>query len=312
MIDLLKEKRMICQFQRTIKNPIKVNGIGLHSGERVNVYLIPAKENEGINFIRGSVKIPAKIEFAHSFDYSTTLYKDGQMVKTVEHLMAALYFTGIDNITVEIDADELPIMDGSSKDFVDIIKKAGILSLKEEKIYAVLEEVVEVVKEDKYIKAYPSTDFKVIYHADYNNSIIGNRMFEYSSRDKDSFHGIYNARTYCFLEEVEYLRSKGLAKGGSLENAVVFDKDRILNEEGLRFDDEPIRHKALDLIGDLYLLGYPLIGKIYSYKGGHRINAELVRAMISENAFSLMSASDVVKYINSDIFSERLLSEVGK
>lgn len=303
---------MICQFQRTIKNPVKISGVGLHSGEKVNMYLIPAKENEGINFIKGSVKIPAKIEYAHSFDYSTTLYKDGQTVKTVEHLMAALYFTGIDNITIEIDADELPIMDGSSRDFVESIKKAGIVSLKEEKIYAVLEEVVEVVMEDKYIKASPSSDFKVIYHANYDNTVIGNRKFEYSPMDKDSFLGIYNARTYCFLEEVEYLRSRGLAKGGSLENAIVFDKDRILNEEGLRFDDEPIRHKTLDLIGDLYLLGYPIIGKIYSYKGGHRLNAELVKALISENAFSLLPASEVVKILNSNIFSKRLSIEVGR
>lgn len=285
---------MICQFQRTIKNPVKIEGIGLHSGEKSSVYLIPAKENEGIKFVKDSTVIPANINYAHSFDYSTTLFKDGKTVRTVEHLMAALYFTGIDNITVEIEGEELPIMDGSSKEFVDSIKRAGIVSLKEEKVYAVIEEVVEVVFKDIHIKASPYHTFKVVYQAQYENSIIGNRRFEYTPDSKDSFLGIYNARTYCFLEEVEYLRSKGLAKGGSLENAVVFDKDRVLNEEGLRFDDEPIRHKALDLIGDLYLFGYPIVGQIVSFKGGHRLNAELVKSLISANAFSLKTASEVL------------------
>lgn len=285
---------MICQFQRTVKNPVSIEGIGLHSGEMVRIYLIPAKENEGINFIKNGVKIPAHIDYAHSFDYSTSLYKDGQTVRTVEHLMAALYFTGIDNITIEIDGEEIPIMDGSSKDFVEAIKKAGIVSLKEEKLYAVLEEPVEIIEDDKFIKAKPSNRLKVKYQANYSNTIIGTKSFEYVPESKDSFLGIYSARTYCFLEEVEYLRSKGLAKGGSLQNAVVFDKDKVINKEGLRFDDEPIRHKTLDLIGDLYLLGYPMIADIYSYKGGHRLNAQLLKAMISANAFSLKPASEVL------------------
>lgn len=286
---------MICQFQRTVKNPVKIEGVGLHSGEKVRIYLIPARENEGINFIKNGLKIPAHIDYARSFDYSTSLYKDGQTVRTVEHLMAALYFTGIDNITIEIEGEEIPIMDGSSKDFVEAIKKAGIVSLKEEKVYAVLDEPVEIIEDGKFIKALPSNRLKVKYQANYNNTIIGSKSFEYSPDSKDSFLGIYNARTYCFLEEVEYLRSKGLAKGGSLQNAVVFDKDKVINEEGLRFDDEPVRHKTLDLIGDLYLLGYPLVADIYSYKGGHRLNAQFLKAMISANAFSLRPASEVLK-----------------
>lgn len=292
---------MICQFQRTVKNPVKIEGVGLHSGDRVCIYLIPAKENEGINFIKNGVKIPAHIDYAHSFDYSTSLYKDGQTVRTVEHLMAALYFTGIDNINIEIEGEEIPIMDGSSRDFVEAIKKAGIVSLKEEKIYAVLEEPVEVIEDDKFIRAMPSNRLKVKYQANYNNTIIGSKSFECSPDSKDSFLGIYSARTYCFLEEVEYLRSKGLAKGGSLQNAVVFDRDRVINEEGLRFDDEPIRHKTLDLIGDLYLLGYPLVADIYSYKGGHRLNAQFLKAMISADAFSLKPASEILNKLEREV-----------
>lgn len=286
---------MICQFQRTIKNPVKIEGIGLHSGEKSRVYLIPAKENEGIKFVVGSTVIPAHIDFAHSFDYSTTLHRDGKVIRTVEHLMAALYFTAIDNVIIEVEGEEIPILDGSSRGFVENIRKAGIVSLKEEKKYAVIEESVEIISDEKFIKVKPASIFKAIYQADYNNTIIGNRKFEYTPESKDSFDGIYSARTYCFLEEVEFLRSKGLAKGGSLENAVVFDKERVLNEEGLRFEDEPIRHKTLDLIGDLYLLGYPIIGEVFSYKGGHRLNAELVRSLISQNAFSLRLASEVLE-----------------
>ncbi|MCX7759805.1 MAG: UDP-3-O-acyl-N-acetylglucosamine deacetylase [Hydrogenothermaceae bacterium] len=298
---------MICQFQRTIKNPIKIEGVGLHSGENTTLYLIPAKENEGIKFIKDGVVIPAHIDNAHSFEYSTTLYKEGKTIRTVEHLMAALYFTGIDNITIEIaQGEELPILDGSSKVFVEKIKEAGIVSLPQEKIYAVIEEPIEIFQEDKFIKATPSNRFKVIYQANYNNSIIGNKKFEYIPENIDSFKGIYTARTYCFLEEVEYLRSKGLAKGGSLENAVVFDKDKVLNEEGLRFEDEPIRHKTLDLIGDLYLLGYPIIGEIFSFKGGHRLNAEFVKALISQGAYSLKQASEIIEIMNFGCFYDKV------
>jgi len=284
---------MICQFQRTIKNEIEIKGIGVHSGEITKIRLIPAKENEGINFIRKNVIIPAKIEYAHSFDFATSLYKDGVSVKTVEHLLAALYFTGIDNLYIEIDNEEMPILDGSSKGFVDKIKEAGILTLNEEKIYAVLDRYIKVELGDKYIEAKPYDNLKVTYKAEYNNNIIGNKSFTYVADNKDSFMGVYTARTYCFLEEVEYLKSIGLAKGGSLENAVVFSNDKVLNAEGLRFEDEPVRHKVLDLIGDLYLLGYPLIAEILSFKGGHRLNAEFVRTLLSEKAISLKYASEI-------------------
>ncbi|MGC8868116.1 MAG: UDP-3-O-acyl-N-acetylglucosamine deacetylase [Sulfurihydrogenibium sp.] len=291
---------MICQFQRTIKRPISIEGIGLHTGKKVKLKLYPAKKNEGINFIRKNTLIPAKIDYAHSFDYSTSLMKDGVVVKTVEHLMAAFYFTGIDNVFVEIDEEELPILDGSSKEFVEAIKKAGIETLNEEKFYAVIERPVQVINGDKFIKAKPSSITKFSYQADYNNTIIGKKVFTYVPNDKKSYEGIFTARTYCFLEEVEYLRSVGLAKGGSLKNAVVFHNDNVLNEEGLRFEDEPVRHKVLDLVGDLYLLGYPLVGEVFSFKGGHRLNAEFVKTLLKENAFLIKPSSEVIKTINEN------------
>jgi len=288
---------MICQFQRTIKKPIIIEGIGLHSGDNVKIKLFPANKNEGINFIKNNVVIPAKIDFAYSFEYSTTLYKDGVSVRTIEHLMAALYFTGIDNVYIELIGEELPILDGSSKGFVERIKEAGIKTLNEEKLYAVLEEPVKVEIEDKFIMAKPSNEIKITYQANYNNDIIGNKSFTYIPYEKESYEGVYTARTYCFLEEVEYLKKNGLAKGGSLENAVVFHNNQVINEEGLRFEDEPVRHKVLDLIGDLYLLGYPLVAEVYSFKGGHRLNAMFVKTLVENSLFTIKPASEVLNFI---------------
>jgi UDP-3-O-[3-hydroxymyristoyl] N-acetylglucosamine deacetylase len=288
---------MICQFQRTIKKTIAIEGIGLHSGDKVKIKLFPANKNEGINFIKNNVVIPAKIDYAHSFEYSTTLYKDGVSVRTIEHLMAALYFTGIDNVYIELIGEELPILDGSSKGFVEKIKEAGIKTLNEEKLYAVLEEPVKVEIEDKFIMAKPSNEIKITYQANYNNDIIGNKSFTYIPYEKESYKGVYTARTYCFLEEVEYLKKNGLAKGGSLENAVVFHNNQVINEEGLRFEDEPVRHKVLDLIGDLYLLGYPLVAEVYSFKGGHRLNAMLVKTLVENSLFTIKPASEVLNFI---------------
>ncbi len=298
---------MICKFQRTIKKPVYIKGIGLHSGKEVEIKLIPANENEGINFIKDGIIVPAKIDFAHSFDYSTTLFKDGINIRTVEHLMAALYFTGIDNIFIEINEEELPILDGSSKEYVEKIKEAGITSLKEEKFYAVLEEPVIVELGDKFIKANPSINTKITYKANYDNQIIGDREYTYIPTNKDSYKGVYIARTYCFLEEVEFLRKNGLAKGGSLENAIVFHNDKVINAEGLRFEDEPVRHKVLDLIGDLYLLGYPLIAEVFSFKGGHKLNAKFVKTLTDNSLFSVKTASEVLENIEKENIKDFIL-----
>ncbi|WP_029521202.1 UDP-3-O-acyl-N-acetylglucosamine deacetylase [Persephonella sp. IF05-L8] len=275
---------MQCIQQRTIKDEVVIKGIGLHSGEPVTLRLIPAESYEGIKFIKNGVYIPAHVENASGFDFSTTLEKDGQIVRTVEHLMAALYFTGIDNIYIEIQGEEIPILDGSAIEFIKHIKSAGIKILPEEKLFAVLKKEVVVKDGDKFIKGTPSDEFSATYHAQYNNSIIGNKKYTFSP-SKELYENVAMARTYCFLEEVEMLQKMGLAKGGSLENAVVFDKDDVLNPEGLRFEDEPVKHKVLDLIGDLYLLGFPLIADVYSFKGGHRLNAQFVRKLIDEDAF---------------------------
>jgi len=285
---------MICFFQRSVKRSVVIEGIGLHTGNKTKIKLIPAKENTGIIFIKDGVEIPANIDYAKRFDFSTTLVKDGKVINTVEHLLSALYLTGIDNIYIEIIGDEIPILDGSAHLFIKHIKFAGIKSLKEEKIYAVLKEEVLVKENDKYIYGKPSNETVFTYHADYNNSIIGNKKFTYKPNEKEGFNSVANARTYCFIEEVNYLKNLGLAKGGSLENAVVFDGDKVLNPDGLRYEDEPVRHKVLDLIGDLYLLGYPLWAEVYSFKGGHRLNAEFVRKIKESKAVELLYASEIL------------------
>ena len=297
---------MICFFQRSIKKEIVIEGIGLHTGENTKIKLIPAKENTGIIFIKDGVEIPSKVEFAKRFDFSTSLEKDGKVINTVEHILSALYFTGIDNLYIEVEGTEIPILDGSSHRFIEYIKKAGIKSLNEEKIYAVLNKEIKVEDGDRYIVGKPSDKVIFTYRAVYQNKIIGDKEFSYIPTERESFNTVSKARTYCFIEEVEYLKKLGLAKGGSLENAVVFDGEKVLNPEGLRYEDEPVRHKLLDLIGDLYLLGFPLWGKVYSYKGGHRLNAEFVKNIKNENAFDLYYASEI---LDKNRFSKKLITK---
>lgn len=278
--------------QRTIYKKTSINGIGLHSGDFVSITLKPAKANSGIIFIKNGVKIPAHINYAKGFEFSTTIENQGEKVQTIEHIMASLYLLGIDNLIIEINGDEVPILDGSASEFINLIKKVGIKTLNEEKVYAILEKDIYVEDKDKFIEAFVSDEPIFTFEAKYNNQIIGNKRFTFN-QFKDNYNLVSPARTYCFYEEVEFLKSLGLAKGGSLENAVVFKEETVLNPEGLRFDNEPVRHKLLDLIGDLYLLGYPLIGNIHSFKGGHALNAKFVRKLIEEKAFSLKKANEI-------------------
>ena len=286
---------MFCVNQRTIKKEVEVKGIGLHTGQPVKINLIPSSAYEGINFVKNGIVIPANVEYATAFEFSTTLSRNGVEVRTVEHLMAALYFTGIDNIYIEIEGEELPILDGSAIEFIRSIESAGIKILKEEKVYAVLNKEVYVKEEEKFISAVPSLQFSATYHARYNNRIIGDKKYTFANF-KEDYENVAMARTYCFLEEVELLQKMGLAKGGSLENAVVFEGDTVLNPEGLRFEDEPVKHKVLDLIGDLYLLGFPLLANIYSFKGGHKLNALFVKKLVEEKAFELKYPSEIKNF----------------
>ncbi len=285
--------------QRTLKRKVEIKGIGLHSGELVSLNIEPMPANTGIIFEKNNVLIPAKVEFAKSFEFSTSIENKGEKVQTIEHLMAALYLLGIDNVKIKISGSEVPILDGSAKEFIDIFKIIGIKNLPEEKFYAVITEDINVKDKDKFIKATPSNEPIFTYEAVYDKKVIGNRKFSFKPFSQ-TYQAVSPARTYCFFEEIDFLKQMGLAKGGSLENAVVFKEDEILNPEGLRFEDEPVRHKLLDLIGDLYLLGYPIVGNVYSYKGGHFLNAAFVRKMIESNAYTLIPASELPAFARND------------
>ena len=274
--------------QRTIKRAISCTGLGLHTGRKINLTLCPAEPNRGIVFIRKDisrrVEIEARVENVVDTCLATTLGKDGVRVSTVEHLLAALYGLGIDNLIVEVDGPEIPILDGSAAPFVYLIQAAGLMEQKEPKRFLLAKRKIEVVRGDSKLVLLPYKLFRVSCTIDFDHPLLRTQslslVWDTSTFQKE----ISKARTFGFLKDVELMRSMGLAKGGSLENAIVIDEYRVLNDEGLRYPDEFVRHKILDLLGDLSLLGAYVIGHIKAYKSGHSINCKMVEAIISSNA----------------------------
>jgi len=272
-------------YQRTIGGYISIGGIGLHSGQKVKITLRPAPENSGYIFVNTEQKFPTEI--VASFDkvvdttLATTIGDGNTQIKTIEHLISAFRGMDIDNVIVEVEGDEVPIMDGSAAPFVYLIKKAGVVQQKRFRKFIIVKNPIRFSEDDKYIEILPSDDFKIEFTIDFPHPLIGKQHFFYNASPENYEREISKARTFGFYNEVEYLKSKGLALGGSLENAVVIGKDGILNEEGLRFKDEFVRHKILDLIGDIALLGYPVIGHIIAYKSGHALNNKLCRELFT-------------------------------
>lgn len=260
--------------QRTLKERIEFEGVGIHTGQRSKVILHPEEENTGVRFLREGVYVPASPEFVVSTFHSTDLGSEGVVVKTVEHLLATLHLLGVTNVTVEvIGGSEVPILDGSGYFFYRELKGA-VVKQSEEATVLRIEEPVEVRRGDAYIKALPCSCFQVTYEGEFK-TYFGRQRFTFRGNVRD----IILARTFCFEHEIEFIRKNGLGKGGSLENTVVIGEEGVYNEGGLRYDNEPVRHKVLDLVGDLYLLGASVRGKFMSYKGGHSLNVELVRAL---------------------------------
>ncbi|MFN3813516.1 MAG: UDP-3-O-acyl-N-acetylglucosamine deacetylase [Aquificaceae bacterium] len=258
--------------QGTIVEEIFFEGIGIHSGLSSKVVLHPERENTGIRFLKDGVIVPARIEFVINTDHSTDLGKKGVLIKTVEHLMAVLYMLGVDNLTVElIEGFELPILDGSGYGFYKLLKDR-VLLLNEERQNIELKERIQVKNCSAYIQAVPYDTFS----ASYTGSVKGffeNRTVKFKGNIKDVVH----ARTFCYDYEVEHLFKRGLARGGSLKNAVVLGNGFVYNKGGLRSHDEPLRHKLLDLIGDIALLGKIIKGHVMSYMGGHGLNYEFLK-----------------------------------
>ncbi|MBU0593725.1 MAG: UDP-3-O-acyl-N-acetylglucosamine deacetylase [Gammaproteobacteria bacterium] len=274
--------------QRTLKNVIRATGIGLHTGEKVYLTLRPAAPNTGIVFRRVDlpepVEIQAKPESVGDTRLSSTLEQNGAKVSTVEHLMAALAGLGIDNIYVDLSAAEVPIMDGSASPFVFLLQSAGIEEQNAAKKYIRVKKTVEVHEGDKWVRFEPYNGFKINFTIDFDHPV-----FETSSQSitldlaQASFvKEISRARTFGFMQDVETLRTHGLALGGSMDNAIVMDEYRVLNNDGLRYEDEFVKHKVLDAIGDLYILGHPLIGAFTAYKSGHALNNRLLRALLAD------------------------------
>ncbi len=277
--------------QGTVREEISFEGVGIHSGVFSKVVLHPERENTGIRFLKDSVIVPANVESVVSTDHSTDLGKDGVLIKTVEHLMSVLYMLGIDNLTVElVEGFEVPILDGSGYGFYKLLKDR-VLPLDEEKQSVELKEHIQVKNCKAYIQATPYDTFS----ASYTGSVRGffeNRTVKFKGNIKDIVH----ARTFCYDYEVEHLFKRGLAKGGNLKNAVVLGNGFVYNKGGLRSHDEPLRHKLLDLVGDIALLGKVVKGHVMSYMGGHNLNYEFIRHLSQK----LRSFSKIV-FISSSV-----------
>lgn len=276
--------------QRTLKNIIRATGIGLHSGQKVYLTLRPAVPDTGIVFRRvdldPAVEIRALPEYVGETTLSTTLVKDGVKVSTVEHLLSAMAGLGIDNAYVELNAPEVPIMDGSAGPFVFLIQSAGIQEQNAPKRFIRIKHSVLVEDGDKWVRFDPFEGFKVAFTIDFDHPVFkdSSQTAEVDFSSTSFVREISRARTFGFMSQIETLRANNLALGGSLDNAVVLDNYRVLNEDGLRYMDEFVKHKILDSIGDLYLLGHSLIGAFNGYKSGHALNNQLLRATLADAA----------------------------
>ena len=285
--------------QRTLRNPIKAVGIGLHTGKNINMELLPSDINTGISFIRTDIDaenvISASAENVGDTTLSTALVKDNIKISTIEHLLSAIAGLGVDNCLIKVDGPEIPIMDGSSSPFVFLIQSAGIEEQDSLKKFIKVKKEISVTRGDAYAKIKPFNGFKVSYKVDFDHPVHkglpSESIIDFSTT---SFvKEVCRARTFGNARDLEELRSQNLALGASISNAIAFGDDKILNEEGLRFNDEIVKHKMLDAIGDLYLLGHNLIGEFSGFKSGHTLNNQLLKKIIEQdNAYEIIEFED--------------------
>ena len=287
--------------QRTLKNAIRATGVGLHSGDKVYMTLRPAAVDTGIVFRRTDLPEPVDIrataENVGDTMLSTTLMENGARVATVEHLLSALAGMGIDNAYVDLSAPEVPIMDGSAGPFVFLLQSAGIVEQSSAKRFVRIKRTITVKDGDKWARFEPFDGFKVGFSIDFQHPVFTKNLskaeidFSTTSFVKE----VSRARTFGFMKDIEMLRERNLAMGGSMDNAIVLDDYRVLNEDGLRYEDEFVKHKILDAIGDLYLLGHSLVGAFYGYKSGHQLNNILLRTLLADQ-----TAWEEVTYEDND------------
>ena len=284
--------------QRTLSSKIKASGVGLHTGKKITLTLNPARVNTGIIFVRTDLKsdpIQASLENVHDTRLSTTLSNSTAKISTVEHLLSALAGLGIDNALIELDGPEVPIMDGSARPFVFMIQSAGIQEQNDTKKFIRIKKTIEVRQDEKWAKIEPFDGFKVAFTIDFNHPAFSesSQSSEIDFSSVSYLSQVSRARTFGFAKDIELLRKNNLALGGSVNNAIVIDDYKVINEEGVRFEDEFVKHKILDAIGDLYLLGHGLIGSFSAYKSGHHLNNLLLRELVNnEDAWEETTIED--------------------
>ncbi len=275
-------------FQCTIDGPVEARGIGLHTAVKSRIRLIPAPADTGIVFRRVDLEnfeIEAHVRYLARVSYATSLMKRGVLLSTTEHILAALYSCGVDNVYIEIDALEVPILDGSAQPFIEMIERAGIRRLRRRRKYLKVTKPLEFSDGDRRVGIYPCNDFRVRCLIDFPHPLVGRQEIEIAVNRETFRHMLAPARTFCFFDDVEKLRAAGLIRGGSLENAIVLSRDGIMNDangNGLRFPDEFGRHKTLDAIGDLALVGRPLKALVVAHKAGHALHTQLVMRLLAD------------------------------
>jgi UDP-3-O-[3-hydroxymyristoyl] N-acetylglucosamine deacetylase len=284
-------------FQATIHREVETSGIGLHTGVRSKVRLVPAPADTGIVFRRSDLDYFPIEAHAHNVarvSYATSLMKQGVLLSTTEHLLAAIYSYSIDNIFVDIDAIEVPILDGSAEPFMQLLDKAGIRKLRRKRRYLKIVKPVEVLEDGRRIGIYPANEFRVRCYVDFAHPLVGQQEVEMVVNAESFRRVLSRARTFCFESDIEPLRAMGLIRGGSLDNAIVLTSDSTMNGS-LRYADEFGRHKALDLIGDLALVGLPLLGRVEARKAGHALHTQLVSRLLGDpTCFRITSREDGV------------------
>jgi UDP-3-O-[3-hydroxymyristoyl] N-acetylglucosamine deacetylase len=272
--------------QRTVSKRVGCAGVGLHSGKPASLVIAPAPADAGVSFVRMDlgVEVPALATNVVDTTLSTNIAAGGARVSTVEHVLAALVGMGIDDCRVEVDGPEVPILDGSAAPFVALIREAGVRTLPAGKRFLVIQKPVEVREDGRSARFEPAESLSIDFTADFHHPLVTDQTFRFVFSDREFEREVARARTFCFLRDIEKMRAMGLARGGSLENAIVIDEFSILNPEGLRFPDEFVRHKVLDALGDLALAGMPIIGAFRAHKSGHALNQALVTKVLGDPA----------------------------
>lgn len=272
--------------QRTLARPVSCEGVGVHSGISVRLTLKPAPANHGIKFIRKDLPdrpaISALFKMVVDTSLATVIGQDGAIVSTIEHLMASFTGLSIDNAVVELDGYEMPIMDGSARVFSEMIQRAGVKILDTPRSFFVITKQLELEDGDKYVRAFPCDSFRINCAIDFNHPLIGKQSFDFRFSEDTFAKEIADSRTFGFYQDIEHLKQFGLAKGASLETGIAIGSDKVMNSEGLRYEDEFVRHKLLDCLGDFSLIGMPILGRFETWKSGHAFNYAFLEELFSK------------------------------